>query len=331
MALRSIEIKKKPISFKILDEPIVLFRNKENKVSALTDRCPHRNVNLSKGKVVKGNLQCPYHGWEFNQEGKCVFIPSLCDNDKIPNTACTNSYPVIEQDGVIWLWLGDRKPFDNELPFNIPNYNNSKWKHTWVVGNLKNSVDNVIENFIDTTHTGYIHAGLFRNPASHLAKTKVTKVDDGVIIDIDEETGNSDSLFSKILLGKNEYNTHQDQFILPSIVKVDYGFGNDKHIIAYQICIPVEDFLTKVYVCVTWKFGVLTNFINPLVKIIGDKVLNQDVWVLENQSNVIKKYGEHFVSTPADTANNWIRIARQNAKNGIKSTSKDQRDINFRL
>lgn len=331
MAAKSIELKNKPLSCKILDEPIVLFRDESKSISALVDRCPHRNVNLSKGKVVKGNLQCPYHGWEFNQKGKCVFIPSLCAEDKIPDTACVQSYPVIEQDGVVWVWIGDKKPEQNELPFSIPNYNNSKWRHTWVETVLKNSVDNVIENFIDTTHTGYIHGGLFRTPANHLAKTTVKKTYSGVVIDIDEEVGKTDSLFAKVLLGKNTENTHQDQFILPSIVKVDYGFGNEKHIIGYQICVPVEDFITKVYVCVTWKMGILTKFIKPLVKVIGDKVLDQDIWVLENQAAVIKKYGEHFVSSPSDTANNWIRITRQNAKRGIKPTSEDQRDINFRL
>ncbi|MBC7474752.1 MAG: hypothetical protein H7263_10715, partial [Candidatus Sericytochromatia bacterium] len=167
--------------------------------------------------------------------------------------------------------------------------------------------------------------------ASHLAKTLVKKVNNGIVIDINEKTDQRDSILSKLLLGKNEKNTHQDQFILPSIVKVDYGFGASKQIIGYQICTPVEDFLTNVYVCVTWRMGIITNLIAPIVKIVGNKVLKQDIWVLENQGSIIKKYGEHFSSTPSDTANNWIKISRQNAKLGIKSDSETERNINFRL
>ncbi len=167
--------------------------------------------------------------------------------------------------------------------------------------------------------------------AFHLAKTVIKRVQNGVVIDIDEQTNKRDSLLSKALLGKNENHTHQDQFIIPSIVRVAYGFGKDKTIIGYQICVPVEDFVTKVYVCVTWKMGILTNIISPIVRIVGNKVLDQDIWVLEDQGAIIKKYGENFVSTPSDTANNWIRMARQNAKRGIDTFTEKERNVDFKL
>jgi phenylpropionate dioxygenase-like ring-hydroxylating dioxygenase large terminal subunit len=330
-AVLSGELKDKPMTCKILDEPVVLFRDAEGKANALTDRCPHRNVMLSKGKVVGGNLQCSYHGWEFNGKGNCVFIPSLCQDEKIPDTAVTPHYPVIEQDDMVWVWSGDRLPLENEIPFKIPHYNESGWEHTWVQTTIKNSVDNVIENFIDCSHTGYIHGGLFRTPASHMARTNVKRISSGIVIDIDEETNNRDSFFAKVLLGKDAKITHQDQFILPSIVKVDYGIGKNKNIIGYQICIPSEDFITKVYVCVTWKMGWLTGLIKPIVTFMGNRVLGQDIWILENQAAVIRKYGEHFVSTPADTANNWIKVSRQNARQGIEPSSEKERNVNFRL
>ncbi len=328
---RSTELKNKPLSCKILDEPIVLFRDKTGKASALVDKCPHRNVKLSNGKIKDGNIQCPYHGWEFNFLGKCVKIPSLCNEDKIPNSAFTSAYPIIEQEGLIWIWMGDRDPLENEKPFNIPHYNEKGWNHTWVQTTIKNSVDNVIENFIDCSHTGYIHGGLFRNPASHLAKTFIKTQENGVVIDIDEKNEKRDSLLSKVLLGKNESHTHQDQFILPSIVKVAYGFGRRKEVIGYQICIPVENFVTKVYVCVTWRMGFLTNLISPIVKIVGDKVLDQDIWILEDQGAIIKKYGENFVSSPSDTANNWIRMTRENSKKGVEKFTPKERNVDFML
>lgn len=328
---KSSELSHKPLAYKLLNEPIVLFRDENNKVSALVDICPHRNVRLSNGKVKNGNVQCPYHGWEFNSQGKCVKIPSLCNGDKIPNSAHNSSYPIIEKQELIWVWFGDRQPQENEKPFEIPHFNENGWNHTWVETTIKNSVENVIENFVDCSHTGYIHGGLFRTPADHLAETVVKRVQNGVIIDIDEKTDKRDSVLSKVLLGKNDEHTHQDQFIIPSIVRVAYGFGKDKTIIGYQICVPVEDYLTKVYVCVTWKMGILTNLISPIVKIVGNKVLDQDIWILEDQGEIIKKYGENFVSTPSDTANNWIRMSRQNAKKGIDTFTERERKVDFRL
>ncbi len=332
VAAYSKDLKEKPLACKILDEPIVLFRNKEGKASALVNRCPHRNVFLSKGRVISGNIQCPYHGWEYNSEGKCVFIPSLCEGEKIPGSAVAQNYQVIEQQNLIWVWLGDREPTENEKPFEIPNYNYDSWGYTWLKPTIiKNSVNNLIENFIDCSHTGYIHGGLFRTPASHLASTFIKRVNTGVVIDIDEETNNKDSVFAKILLGKDSKVAHQDQFILPSIVRVGYSIGEKRHIIGYQICTPVEDFVSNVFVCVTWKLGWLTTFIKPMVNKIGLKVLEQDIWILEDQAAIIKKYGEHFVSAPADTANNWIKATRQNARQGTNPPGEKERKVDFRL
>src|SRR3954469_8297008 len=51
-------------------------------VTALPARCPHRLVPLATATVVDGRLQCGYHGWQFNSEGRCVGIPSLgCRRD----------------------------------------------------------------------------------------------------------------------------------------------------------------------------------------------------------------------------------------------------------
>ena len=71
------EVASTPIQRTLYDQPIALFRSSSGEVGALVDRCPHRGVPLSGGKVVGERLQCPYHGWEFNGEGKCVNIPSI--------------------------------------------------------------------------------------------------------------------------------------------------------------------------------------------------------------------------------------------------------------
>ena len=56
----------KTLAVNVYDQAIVLFRDKDGKVVALEDRCPHRRVPLSLGKVIQGELRCAYHGWTFN-------------------------------------------------------------------------------------------------------------------------------------------------------------------------------------------------------------------------------------------------------------------------
>lgn len=328
IAANSEDVKNKPVSCKILNEAIVLFRDQSGNISALVDRCPHRNVLLSKGKVVNGNIQCPYHGWEFNNQGKCVNIPSLVNTDKIPSSACTNSYPVIEQDSYIWVWIGNRNPEEHEKPFKIANYKAEGWGNKKIYAQLNNNIDNVIENFIDTTHTGYIHAGLFRTPGDNLARNHIEVVSDGIIIDIEEQQ--TESLLGNFLSGDKNKQTHQDRFIMPSIVQVTYTFGKSRKMVGYHIFTPVDEFTTKLYLLFTYKFGILNAMIKLFSPLMSGIILKQDKSILDNQGKVVKQFGEHFVSTPADTANVWIRNFKQKVKNGESNTQKS-RDIDFKL
>ncbi len=328
----STDVNDSPFACKILNESIVLFRDSNKTIQALTDRCSHRNVELSKGKVKDNSLMCAYHGWEFDGSGKCIYVPSLCEtesgNKNINKNSDIQCYEVIEQDSYIWVWVGNRKPLENEKPFKLDNYQKKEWGYRKFETEFTNTLENVIENFIDTSHTGYIHAGLFRGSASHIAKTHIQTSEDGIIIDIEEEN-QSDSLLSKLLVGKNEQ-IHQDRFIMPSIVKVTYIFGKYRKVTAYHIFTPVDDYLTKLYLCFTFRFGVL----NPVMKIVspffGNLILNQDRDILNNQGSVIKKYGESYVSSTADTANIWIRNYRKKIKNG-ESNSIKNKNITFKL
>ena len=59
----------KPVRLVIANEPLVLFRDGRGGVGALLDRCPHRGVALSLGRITDGTLECPFHGWRFDISG----------------------------------------------------------------------------------------------------------------------------------------------------------------------------------------------------------------------------------------------------------------------
>jgi phenylpropionate dioxygenase-like ring-hydroxylating dioxygenase large terminal subunit len=130
---------------------------------------------------------------------------------------------------------------------------------------------------------------------------------------------------------KGHHVTHQDRFILPSIVQVAYGFGPDKAITGFQICTPEEEFVTRVYVYLTWKMGWLTGLMKPFMPHVGKVVLDQDMGVLVNQGEMIKRYGASFTSAPADTANLWIQAVRQRAAKGAEPGPEREKQVDFRL
>ena len=327
IAAESRELKAKPIARTIADREVVLFRDESGKAAALFDRCPHRNVQLSGGKVVGGRLQCPYHGWEFNAEGRCVRVPAQPELKRIPEGACTPSIPLKEQQGYLWIWHGNRPPEADEQPFFIPNFNVHGWGWGRLQCSIKNSVKNSIENFIDCPHTGYIHGGLFRTPASHWAETEICSEDNGVSITIEEES-NTQSFLAKLLVqGEVE---HQDRYIYPSTVQVAYRFGPKREIIGYQICTPVHELQTQVYVHINWHMGWLNKLVKSALPLVGRVILAQDLKILNNQGKMIQRYGEHFTSTEADSANLWIEANRKRLQRGVVPKQRKRR-IRFKL
>lgn len=89
----------------LLNEPVLLFRRQDGSAAAIENRCSHRRVSLHLGKRVGDHVQCGYHGLEFDGSGQCVRIPN---QERIPPKACIKAYPLVERDGFLWIWMGDK-------------------------------------------------------------------------------------------------------------------------------------------------------------------------------------------------------------------------------
>lgn len=330
VAAESRNLRTRPLAVQVGGEPIVLFRAAGGRVAALEDRCSHRAVALSRGTVSGGCVVCPYHGWTFDATGACVSIPANRPEDGIPSGAGVPSYPVREQDGYLWVWPSHSDP-EGE-PFRIPHLGERGWAWARFEATIRNNVLNVIENFIDNPHTGYIHGGLFRTPASHLAHHHVQAVPDGVVIDIDEEA-KGESLLARLFLKRGERVWHQDRFIAPSTVQVAYSFGQARRAIGWQFCTPVSEHETRVFVHVTWSAGAITPLLKLFVPLVGKVILAQDVAILDHQGEQLRKFGDRamFCSTPADTANLWIAGHLRRAARGETPGEPHDKRVTFRV
>src|ERR1700730_9804852 len=90
-----------PIAARILDQDLVLFRGSDGTPHALLDRCCHRGVRLSLGKMTDGHLACGYHGWRYDGTGRCVHIPSLLAGRRVPETFRVPVFHSIERDSYL--------------------------------------------------------------------------------------------------------------------------------------------------------------------------------------------------------------------------------------
>lgn len=97
--------------------PIVLSRDREGRLGAMRDICPHRGMPLSFGRFDGERVECPYHGWQFDTKGRCRRIPALPDGSPLQiDKVGIATYPVEEADGMIWLYLPDERGTDIQLP-----------------------------------------------------------------------------------------------------------------------------------------------------------------------------------------------------------------------
>jgi phenylpropionate dioxygenase-like ring-hydroxylating dioxygenase large terminal subunit len=150
----------KPVGVRLLDEELVLWRA-SGTLHAWRDLCLHRGTRLSLGKVENQALICPYHGWTYNQEGRCIRFPAH-PNQKPPATACVKVYQVQEKYGWVWVSLGN--PSHDIAPF--PQWEDRAF-HKVNCGpySFNASGPRAIENFLDVTHFPFVHQGLLGDPA----------------------------------------------------------------------------------------------------------------------------------------------------------------------
>lgn len=162
-----------------LNEPVILFRTQSGIVGALEDRCCHRALPLSCGHVEGEIIRCVYHGLEFNVTGQCVRIPQ---QEQIPRSVKVRSYPLVEQDGLLWIWMGAPEKADSAHVPRHENHVNPNWGWRSTTFHLVGNWRLLIDNLMDLSHLPYIHAKTIGgNPELHFkTRTDAVKLENGV-------------------------------------------------------------------------------------------------------------------------------------------------------
>ncbi len=161
---------------KIAGVPIVMWRTQEGKVVAFDDRCVHKRMPLSAGRFIEPDvLECAYHGLCYDPAGQCVRIPSQPDG-AIPSRAKLRPHPVVEQDGLVWMWTGDPAKVAGARPPRSPEIDDAAWE-TYTVDPIKVPANYrlLIENLIDITHFYPLHDGNIGDLANSQIPIEVTE------------------------------------------------------------------------------------------------------------------------------------------------------------
>lgn len=154
--LESSEVKAgKPAGFKRLGEDLVFWRDAQGKIAVMRDLCPHRLAKLSPGKIVDGNIQCHFHGFQFDRSGACQLVPANGRNGPKPKIFQCWTYPAQEAFGFIWVWHGAPREEYPPLPFmeGLDEHLYASFQEEW-----ETHYTRAIQGLLDVSHLPFVHA-----------------------------------------------------------------------------------------------------------------------------------------------------------------------------
>jgi phenylpropionate dioxygenase-like ring-hydroxylating dioxygenase large terminal subunit len=206
----------------------------------------------------------------------------------------------VERDGYVWVWL-DPSLTPGTQPFDLVQ---TRWHDHATVrweALVEGTLHATLENILDVPHTAFLHGGLFR---SEQKKNDVTVIvrrhRTGVEAEFIGEPRPS-GIAGRLLSPSGGVVSHVDRFLLPSVAQVEYGLGDENHIVTTTMCTPVHDTLTRMFSVVSIKTRLPVRLVAPLVLPVALKILAQDKWMLKAQTDVIARFGtETFSSTSID-------------------------------
>lgn len=284
----STELGNKPLKVKMLGCNFALFRDAKDEAKCLSNTCIHRGGSLAcqgdaaPGKVVEGNIQCPYHGWQFDGDGQCVKIPSQESSAKIPERARIDAYPTQEKYGIVFVFLGDL-PEDERPPImEAPEFDMDGWGVIHQSYMLKTGYRRSIENAIDPAHNEFVHpthGHSGKDPNYFVPKLDLIEEEWGVgFMSVYDASGSP----------TEEYGSMKDSKVTTAgsgtfgashfWTKIQPGGRFKMHQYTYDL--PIDEFTTRVFLVSTRNAGLTEE----MQKIMMDRnliVAQQDIDILD--------------------------------------------------
>lgn len=281
--LASWELAAEPLGITRLEENIVLWRDKEGRVNAIEDRCPHRGARLSMGWNLGDRIACWYHGIEVDGEGVVKDVPAA-KNCPIIGTTCLKKYSVIEKHGAIFLYFGlEEGGAPNatipELIFPKELADTEAYSNFLCIADWKCNYQYAIDNVMDPMHGAYLHAVSHSMDCGEKdAEMQLITTEHGLIF---EKVGQKGVNFDWV-----EY-TNQGGIFLTLSIPYKKRFGPGGHFWIVGMVVPLDRDHCRVFF---WRIRQVKGFDRQmwrfmyrshLEKLHWD-VLEQDRIVLEN-------------------------------------------------
>jgi phenylpropionate dioxygenase-like ring-hydroxylating dioxygenase large terminal subunit len=286
------ELGERPVRRLLFGAPIALWRGPAG-VAAVEDVCPHRGAPLSGGVVVDGALVCPYHGYRFASDGRCVHVPITGGSAPVRARVVAAR----EEEGLVWASFGAPAHEPPRLGLG------AGWGRVWVAHVLPAPFELVVENFMDSGHTGILHRGIIRGDQRVARDVTVERAGDSVHVrhhPCAEDVG-----VLRGWLGGGE-TSHTDVFTRPATIRVDYDLGGGRAFAALLYCSPTTDAETTLYAALAVRLGALNPLARVALPALARRVLRQDAEITGAVARNLRQSGARPGFAPSDVMHRLV-------------------------
>jgi len=305
MAALSREVGARPLARTVAGTPLVLFRTPVG-VSALIDRCPHRNYPLSEGRLVEGSLQCPYHGWRFGPDGACVEVPGCTLSEGQDQRLAATPVVVREINGAVLIRLdGDAsQPLPDLTVWGAPDHDHFWWSQ----GVWRGRALDALENVLDPFHTNFIHDGIIRRSSRRVPVRLSVETGENWIESIVEQPQPDLGWMSRLLEPPRERS--RTRLHGPTTVQARWEGPRGLTLCVTVFFTPVTETTLAPFACFTTPKGRGPGWLKQAaIRLFLETVVAQDRRALSRQLDNIERFGApRFLQGPGDLLG--ARVAR---------------------
>ena len=281
--LDSKEVKQnKPLFAKRLNKNLVFWRDSNNNICCIDDKCCHRGASLSHGKICENNVACPFHGFQFDKSGKTVMIPANGRNTAVDERFFVEGYEVRDLYGFIWFWYGDKDKINDKIMF-PDDLKDKKFSYSTIRDEWNNHYTRCIENQLDVVHVSFVHYNTIGRGNKTIVNGPLVELENDVMkFYVNNVIDNGQKALSSSEMKKEDFKYFL-YFYFPNTWQ-NYIFEKMR---IFGVFAPVDDENTVVYMRFYQKI-VNIPFIKSIINLIGKKysdiVLKQDKNVVKTQS-----------------------------------------------
>ncbi len=271
----------KPLAADLLGEPLVLWRGRDGQPRVMSDLCVHRGTALSLGWVRGDELVCPYHGWRYAADGRCVAIPQLPDPGRVPRKARVGAFAAQQRYGLIWTCLGEpRWPLPEVPELEDGGYLlTSAGPYRWECDAARQ-----VENFTDFGHFPWVHPGLLGDPDRPVVPRHEVRTEGHVLhySVVRPEAPNTDDfpVFGNEQSGPPERRSRYELH-LPYTIVLRLGWGGERGMVYFFASQPVAAGRSAGYVVIGRNYH--TDQPDQVIREFEDTIFGQDQVVVESQ------------------------------------------------